>query len=129
MSHDDNAFDRTRRTLEDFLQFAHAAARLVARGRASYDGDEMLRLAAEALLHRIGEVVARLDRDDPDLVASHPEVNWRAMKGMRNLIAHNYGAIDDAIVWTTLERDVPREAAHIERILHERGPAQHSPSP
>lgn len=129
MIHDADAFDRTRRTLEDFLQFAHAATRLVARGRASYNGDEMLRLAAEALLHRIGEVVARLDRDDPELMASHPEVNWRAMKGMRNVIAHNYGAIDDAIVWTTLERDVPREAAHIERILTERSMAHHTSSP
>lgn len=129
MSHDVDAFDRTRRTLEDFLEFAHAATRLVARGRACYNGDEMLRLAAEAILHRIGEVVARLERDDPALTASHPEVSWRAMKGMRNLIAHNYGAIDDEMVWTTLERDVPREAAHIERILNERGTAQHSPSP
>ena len=127
MIHDEGPFSRTRRTLEDFLEFAHAATRLVARGRASYDGDEMLRLAAEALLHRLGEVVARLDRDDPDLVASHPEVNWRAMKGMRNLIAHNYGAIDDEIVWTTLERDVPREAAHIQRILDVEATAEHSP--
>lgn len=88
-----SASDRTRRTLEDFLEFADAAARLVARGKGDYGDDEMIRLAAEALLHNVGEVVARLDRDDPELVAAHPEVSWRPMKGMRNLVAHD-GAVD-----------------------------------
>lgn len=114
------AFDRTARALEDFLEFADAGARLVARGKNDYDNDEMLRLAAEALLHKIGEVVARLHRDDPALIASHPEVSWRPMKGMRNLVAHDYGAIDHEIVWTTLENNLPQEAKHIRRILDRR---------
>lgn len=80
----------------------------------------MLRLAGEALLHKIGEAVARLDRDDLALVAAHPEVNWRAMKGIRNLVAHDYGAVDYEIVWAALEGDLPREAAHIGRILDAR---------
>jgi uncharacterized protein with HEPN domain len=112
-----SASDRTRRTLEDFLEFADAAARLVARGKGDYDDDEMLRLAAEALLHKVGEVVARLDRDEPELVAAHPEVSWRPMKGMRNLVAHDYGAVDPEIVWTTLEKSLPREAKQVRRIL------------
>lgn len=120
MTEQQDDLDRTSRTLQDFLDFAEAASRLVARGRDAYDADEMLRLAAEALVHRIGEAVARLDRDDPELVGAHPDVSWRAMKGMRNLVAHHYGAIDDDIVWTTLVRDVPREAALIAQIVAER---------
>jgi len=113
-------FDRTARTLEDFLEFTDAAARLVARGKADYDNDEMLRLAAEALLHKIGEVVSRLDRDDPALIAEHPEVSWRPMKGMRNLVAHGCGAADPEIVWTTLEQNLPQEASQNRRLLDTR---------
>lgn len=109
--------ESTARALQDFLDFADAGARLVARGKSDYDTDEMLRLAAEALLHKIGEVVARLSRDNPSLIAAHPEVRWRAMKGMRNVVAHDYGAVDPEIVWTTLKTDLPHEAEQIRRIL------------
>lgn len=107
---------RTRQTLLDFLVFAETGARLVARGRAAYDSDEMLRLSAEAILHRLGEAVARLD---DDFTAAHPEVRWRAMKGMRNFVAHDYGAVDYGIVWNALVRNLPEEAAHVQRILKE----------
>lgn len=46
--------DRDLRTLQDMLDFCEQAERLVARGREAYEGDEMLRLAAEALTHRVG---------------------------------------------------------------------------
>ena len=116
----DQPFDHTSRTLEQFLEFADAAARLVARGRDQYDADEMLRFAAEALLHKVGEVVARLDRDDPAFIAAHPEVNWRPMKGIRNLVAHDYGAVDYDIVWNALRQSLPREALEVEQLVRER---------
>lgn len=105
---------RTRQVLEDFQEFARIGARLVARGREAYDADEMLRLAAEAILHRLGEAVARLSVDFTD---AHPRVHWRPMKRMRNLVAHEYGAVDHNILWNALEHDLPREAAEVQRIL------------
>jgi uncharacterized protein with HEPN domain len=105
---------RTRQTLHDFLDFAATAARLVTRGREAYDGDEMLRLSGEAILHRIGEAVARLD---DDFTTAHPEVRWRAMKGMRNLVAHDYGAVDHGILWNAMAHNLPQEAVHVQRIL------------
>lgn len=105
---------RTQQVLGDFLEFADTGARLVARGRDAYDVDEMLRLAAEAILHRIGESVARLD---DQFTKANPEVSWRPMKAMRNLVAHVYGAVDYNILWNALERDLPREAAAVRRIL------------
>lgn len=96
------------------MEFVETAARLVERGRAAYDEDEMLRLAAQSIVHRIGEAVARLD---DGLVRAHPEVRWRLMKGMRNVVAHDYGAIDHVLVWDALERDLPREASEVARIL------------
>lgn len=105
---------RTQQVLEDFLEFAGIGARLVERGRDAYDNDEMLRLAAEAILHRIGEAVARLG---DDFTKAHRQVSWRPMKGMRNLVAHEYGAVDYNILWNSLEHDLPREAVEVQRIL------------
>jgi uncharacterized protein with HEPN domain len=105
---------RTRQTLADLLEFAEQAERLVARGRQAYDADEMLRLAAESIVHRIGEAVARLS---DDFTRAHPTVNWRPMKGLRNVVAHQYGAIDHALLWTSLASDLPREATAVRRIM------------
>lgn len=106
--------DRTKQLLGDFLEFADAGARLVARGRESYDADEMLRLAAEAIVTRLGEAVARLDEA---FIETHPEVRWRPMRAMRNLVAHEYGAVDHAILWNALARDLPHEAALVRQIV------------
>ena len=109
--------DRTRETLTDFLDFVDAGARLVARGRDAYDQDEMLRLAAESIVHRIGEAVARLG---DEFTRTHPEVSWRPMKGMRNIVAPGDGAVDYELIWTALERDLPREAEAVRQILERR---------
>lgn len=100
--------------LSDFVRYADLAARLVARGRSAFDGDEFVQLASEAIMHRVGEVVARLD---DAFLAAHPEVRWRPMKAMRHLVAHEYDAVDHAIVWNALEHDLPREAELIRGIL------------
>lgn len=105
---------RDEKALREFLEFAAVGARLVARGREAYDRDEMLRLAAEAILHKIGEAVARLS---DHVTAGHPQVNWRPMKGMRNVVAHDYGAIDHDMVWNALADSLPREASKVRNIL------------
>ncbi|MGI8576743.1 MAG: HepT-like ribonuclease domain-containing protein [Nocardioidaceae bacterium] len=85
--------------MNDLLAFTTIAGRLVARGRQAYDADEALRLAAEAVLHKIGEAVARL----PDeFIDAHPDVLWRAMKAARNVVAHQYEQIDYNIIWNAL---------------------------
>jgi uncharacterized protein with HEPN domain len=112
----DASGERIERSLKDFLAFAGSAERLVARGRQRYDEDEMLPLAAEAILHKIGEVIARL----PDeFTASHPSVRWRVMKGTRNVIAHQYEIVDPGLVWSALEKSLPIEVVEIRRILDE----------
>lgn len=107
----------TRNVLGDFLVFAESAARLVDRGKDAWDYDEFLRLAAESLLHRIGEAVARIDASDPEFLKAHAQVHWRPMKGMRNIVAHEYGAVDYEMVWRSLKEDLPREADAVRAIL------------
>jgi uncharacterized protein with HEPN domain len=105
---------RVRDTLLDLLEFTDMAARLVARGRAAYEGDEALRLAAEAITHRIGEAVSRLSEE---FVTDHPQIEWRKIKGMRDIVTHGYARIDYEIVWNTLALRVPEIAAFVRRAI------------
>lgn len=104
----------TRQALGELLLLADMAARLVERGRAAYDSDEALRFAAEAILHRIGSAVARLDAE---FLGAHPSVHWRQMLGTNDALTSDWGT--DEAIWTTLEMDLPGEAAQVRRILRE----------
>ena len=108
--------ERTRRALDDFREFAAQAARLVARGRVAFDEDEMLRLASDALIVKLGEAVTRMD---DDFVDEHPELPLRLIKDMRNLVAHEYDAVRPGLVWNALERELPQVDAAIARLLSE----------
>ena len=55
----------------------------------------------------IGEVATRLMDRHPETVAAHPQIEWRAMRGMRNRIAHGYYDIDMHVVWETAARALP----------------------
>jgi uncharacterized protein with HEPN domain len=71
---------------------------------------------AEAILHRIGEAVARLD---DAFTMAHADVSWRQMKGMRNLMGYGYGAVDYNIVWNALELNLPQQVQAVRRIRWE----------
>lgn len=97
--------DRLNATLADLGEFLAKARRLVAKGKAAYDADETLQLAAEAILHRLGEAVVRLPESYRD---AHPDVEWRKIRGMRNIVAHDYGRIDPELLWVALAKEMPR---------------------
>lgn len=97
------------------LTFADEISRYVmSPGRQNFFDDRPTQLVTEALLHRLGEAVSRLD---DDFIAAHPEVEWLKMKRMRNVVAHEYGFIDYRLVWRSLSDDLPRDVDAIRRIL------------
>ncbi len=52
----------------------------------------------------IGEAVGRLsDR----IKSKHPDLPWRRISNMRNKLIHEYFAVNMAIVWKTIEDDLP----------------------
>jgi uncharacterized protein with HEPN domain len=54
----------------------------------------------------------------PDVVLSaHSEVPWRTMRGVRNVVVHEYFGIDDAILWQTVHGDLPPLVPLLEDVL------------
>lgn len=42
-----------------------------------------------------------------DFRNSHPELPWHQIRGMRNLLAHDYGNVDINGIWDTSCNDIP----------------------
>nr|WP_288610277.1 HepT-like ribonuclease domain-containing protein [uncultured Victivallis sp.] len=64
----------------------------------------------------IGEAAARIS---DDLRKAHPDVSWKRSIAMRNVLVHNYMAVDYSIVWDTAMDDLPVLKKQIQKILEE----------
>lgn len=106
--------ERTVRALRDFHAFAEQGARLILRGRAAYDADEMMRLAAEAIIVKLGAAVSRMHQR---FIDGHPELPLRVIKDMRNLVAHEYDAVRPDLIWNALTHELPAVSRLIADLL------------
>ncbi|MCS7301079.1 MAG: DUF86 domain-containing protein [Fimbriimonadales bacterium] len=102
--------------LQDILDYAEKAQRF-ATGLTSQDAlaeDEMRLLAIIRALEIIGEAVKRLPAS---LRRKYPQVPWKDIAGMRDILAHGYYDIDIEIVWKTLQQDITPLRTAVEQIL------------
>lgn len=104
-----------RAVLLDMLEFAREVVSFVqGRTRQDLDADRTLLRALERALELVGECARRV----PEEVRSeHPVVPWKAIVGMRNIIAHEYGRVDLDQLWTTAHRDMPPLVFALEKIV------------
>lgn len=90
--------------------------RSFAAGRSyeDYCTDKMLSSAIERKFEIIGEALARIRRRQPDDLCLIGE--WPAIIGFRNILAHSYDHIEDAVVWGIVTEQLPRFIEQLERI-------------
>ena len=68
-------------------------------------------------LQVIGEQVGKLLKDETHPLDSHPEIPWMAIYDMRNLISHEYSNIDEAVIVSTINNDLPQLKLVIQHLL------------
>jgi uncharacterized protein with HEPN domain len=51
------------------------------------------------------------------ILEAHPRVPWRVLRGVRNVVVHEYFGVDPAILWETVRGDLPPLAADLEATL------------
>ena len=68
-------------------------------------------------LLQIGELAGKFS--DAYVQKTKPQMDWRAIKNMRNMFAHDYGSMDKDRIWQTATEDVPALKAYCERALTE----------
>lgn len=69
-------------------------------------------------LAQIGEISSHVSEE---LREQYGDIPWKQIKGMRNLIIHDYDGINMRIVRETVERDIPALKSRLEEILNEAG--------
>lgn len=68
-------------------------------------------------LQVIGEHVGKLLKEQNNLLENYTEIPWQAIYGMRNIISHEYSNIDETIVVSIINDDLPKLKAVVNELL------------
>lgn len=82
-----------------------------------YASDADFQRSVSFSILQIGELSAGLSQEYKQQTANR--VQWGPMKAMRNLVAHNYGKMDQSIIWETATVDIPARSQFCDEQLAE----------
>jgi len=106
-----DAMDKARRFVED-VTFEEL------------EEDQRTQFALQRAFEIIGEATKHLD---DDLREEYGEVPWNDMAGMRDMLIHEYFAVDLAVVWGTIHDRFPEVQRRLREILDEMSDDESAP--
>jgi uncharacterized protein with HEPN domain len=80
------------------------------------EGDHRTQFALQRAFEIIGEATKQVD---DSIRERYPDVPWRKMAGMRDVIAHKYFSVKLEVVWDTIYEEFPQIRPRLREILDE----------
>lgn len=100
---------------EDMRIYAERAREFLgSRSLADFQNDELLQAAVVRCIEVIGEA-ARQVSDDTQRDTS--EIPWQLIIGMRNVLAHDYGAVDIGRIHSVVAEDLPQLLERLKQLI------------
>lgn len=76
--------------------------------------DERTKDAIVRNIQIIGEASKHIPED---LVTMHPEVDWKGITGVRDIVTHRYFRIDWHLLWTSIREELPPLKGQIKNLM------------
>lgn len=73
-------------------------------------------LLVDSVMFRLIQIAENSDKLTDEFKAYYGTISWRAMKGMRNRIVHDYGRVDLSVVYETVNKDLPELLGELKEI-------------
>ena len=75
----------------------------------------------DAVVRRL-EIIGEAAKSIPDdFKTQHPEIPWRKIAGMRDVLIHKYFSVDLNLLWGLLEKDLKTLRSQVDNFLKESG--------
>lgn len=75
--------------------------------------DTLYQDACALLIIQIGEHVSRLSDEFKE---EHSGIDWKSIKDMRNIHAHQYDNVINHIIWDSLTEEIPYLKEYLEKL-------------
>ena len=109
--------ERDRVFVAQMIEAAAAALDFAAdQTRESFCADRLVGFAVVRAVQLLGQAARNVSEE---VKADHPDIPWREMIGMRNVVVHDYADVDMKLVWTTVRRDLPALVRRLRVLLDE----------
>jgi uncharacterized protein with HEPN domain len=73
----------------------------------------------DAVLRNIEVVGEAAKHISTDVRKNQPDIDWRRIAGMRDIVAHHYFSIHNEIVWDVVSNKIPELLSQVEEILRQ----------
>jgi uncharacterized protein with HEPN domain len=74
------------------------------------------------LVQRAIEIISEASRAIPDDVAiTRPEIPWRKVRGIGNVLRHDYEGLSDRLIWNVVVDELPRLKVAMQAISEQSG--------
>jgi len=101
--------------LADMLEYALRAVEFsTGLSAEEYMRDERSRRAVERVIELIGEAARNVSEP---FRTSNPQIPWARIIGQRNVLAHDYGEVDDLLIWNLVQQHIPILIADLRRLV------------
>lgn len=101
-------------TLHDILEtIARVETKVSGKRFEEFQADWEFRFTVQRALEIVSEATRRLPEE---LKATRPEIRWRSIAAIGNILRHEYHTISDTVVWNAVHEDFPPLKAAIVAI-------------
>jgi uncharacterized protein with HEPN domain len=100
--------------LRHILDAIQKIERYAAVGHDEFVAESLRHDAAIRQIEIIGEAAKRLSAQ---VLSRRPEIPWRQVSGMRDVLIHNYMGVDLERVWNVIRADLPLLKGVVEELL------------
>jgi uncharacterized protein with HEPN domain len=104
----------TQKYLNDLLEHLKIIQEFTADGYDSFVKDRKTQFAVIRAYELVGEITKRLPQE---LLDTQPQIEWAAIRGFRDFLAHNYDRVKLSIVWGSVEK-LPELRQAVEKMIH-----------
>ncbi|QKY70682.1 DUF86 domain-containing protein [Lentibacillus sp. CBA3610] len=106
---DDNVY------LRHILECIENIESYIPNGESDFFSSKLIQDAVIRNLEIVGEATKRISQD---FRKQHPQLPWREMAGLRDILIHNYFGVDNGIVWNVIEKEIPTLKEQITDLLN-----------